>query len=396
MQPGPFAPLRERNYRVFFIGSVVSYLGSFCQGIAQSVLVYRLSQSTFLVGVVNFAQFAAVPVLAPWAGTLGDRLNRRRIILACQVAALVVAATLTALSAAGQVTVPVAAVLAALLGLTSAFSLPITRVFATSLVSERNLGRAVNLDSVAVNLARAAGPVLGSVIVHTASETWAFGFNAFSYLALIAALLIIGPRTQAPATSRPRVRDGLVALRRQPRLAALLLVVSACAVGADPTATLGPETAASFGGGERLAGLILGAFGAGGVIGALVAGAEADRNHRKIARLMSVLVAGLALFAIGGWLPLVLGGAALAGFGYLTSQTRSTAMLIRSTSDTERGRVMALWTIAFFGVRPIASLIDGAIGRRWGVEPAALAMAVPACVAIAVSWRLDRVDQNRA
>ncbi len=290
----------------------------------------------------------------------------------------------------------VVAVLAALLGLTSAFSLPITRVFATSLVSERVLGRAVNLDSVAVNLARALGPVLGAVIVANASETWAFGFNALSYLALIAALLIIGPRAQRPAAIRPRVRDGLVTLRRQPRLAASLLVVSACAIGADPAATLGPETAELFGGGERLAGLGLGAFGAGGVIGALVAGAEAKRHHRKVARLMTVLVAGVALFSLAGWLPLVLAGAELAGFGYLTSQTRSTAMLIRSTSDAERGRVMALWTIAFFGVRPIASLVDGAIGRRFGVAPAALAMAVPAAIAIAVSLHLDRADRRAA
>ena len=140
-----------------------------------------------------------------------------------------------------------------------------------------------------------------------------------------------------------------------------------------------------------MAGVILGCFGAGAVLGAFVAGAEARRHHRKVAVLLALLVVGTCVFALADWLPLVLGGTMLAGFGYLTSQTRTTTRLYRSIADNERGRVMALWSIAFIGTRPLASLVDGFIGSAVNVQVAALAMAVPAAGACALSvvYRYD-------
>src|SRR5262249_16730854 len=153
--PSALAPLRERDYRYYFIGNVLSNLGTFCQTIAQSLLVYELTNSTFLVGVVNFAQFIAILVLAPWTGAAADRFDRKQILIVSQAGAGVIAGMLTILSAAGYATAAVVIGAAGLLGLTNAFSFPTFRALLPSLVSNRNLGRAMNLDSVSVNLARA-------------------------------------------------------------------------------------------------------------------------------------------------------------------------------------------------------------------------------------------------
>ena len=390
-QPRALDPLKERNYRLFFIGNVTSNMGTFCQSIAQSLLVYQLTGSTFLVGVVNFAQFAAVPVLAPVAGAAADRFDRRRLLIITQVAAFGVAALLTVLAAIGAAPAWVVITLAGAIGVTSSIAFPINRTLVPALISDRNLGRAINLDSVSVNLARALGPISGAFIVANFGVSWAFGINALSYLALAALLVAVQPRPQAPRPAqRPRFLDGVKLVRHRPQLMLLLFIVAACAIAADPPVTLGPELAEHYGGGDTLAGVILGCFGAGAVIGAFVAGAEARRHHRKVAILLGLLVLGTTVFALATHLGFALAGTMLAGFGYLTSQTRTTTLLYRSIADSERGRIMALWSIAFIGTRPLASLVDGLIGSAVGVRTAALVMAVPAAIACGLSVAADR------
>ncbi|HKA05442.1 MAG TPA: MFS transporter, partial [Acidimicrobiales bacterium] len=236
-QPSPLAPLREPTYRRYFIGNVVSNLGSFCQAIAQSLLVYDLTGSSFLVGVVNFAQFIGVLVLAPWTGVAADRFDRRNLIITTQFAAGVVTGVLTILSALGYATAPVVIVCAGLLGISSAFAMPAFRAMIPQLVSPRNLGRAVNLDSVAVNLARALGPVGGAALVAALSPTWAFAINSISFFALCICLAGVHPEPQPPASRRVSFIDGLRSVRARPELAAMLFIVAACAVAADPATT---------------------------------------------------------------------------------------------------------------------------------------------------------------
>jgi sugar phosphate permease len=146
----------------------------------------------------------------------------------------------------------------------------------------------------------------------------------------------------------------------------------------------------SFGGGETLAGVILGGFGAGAVIGAFVAGAESARHHRKVAILLSLVVIGLVAFALSPWLAPALLGMVLAGFGYLASQTRTSTMMYRRISAQERGRIMAIWSVAFIGIRPLASLADGAIASWAGYQVATLVMTLPAAVAVFISIALGR------
>ena len=328
--PSALDPLREPSYRRYFIGNVVSNLGTFCQAIAQSLVVYNLTGSTFLVGVVNFAQFAALLVLVPWTGAAADRFDRKQLIIATQMAAGAITGTLTVLSALGLASAPVVIASAGLLGVTSAFAVPAFRAMIPQIVSERNLGRAVNLDSVAVNVARALGPVGGAALVASAGATSAFAINSASYFLLCFALAGVHPTPQPPAPpGTVRFRDGLRSVRDRPELAAMLFIVAACGVAADPPSTLGPEIAASYGGGDALAGLILGGFGFGAVLAAFLAGAEARRHHRRVALLLGVLVAGLVAFAFSPWLALTLVSVVTAGFGYLAAQTRTSTMMYR-------------------------------------------------------------------
>jgi MFS family permease len=389
-QPSALDPLREPSYRRYFIGNVVSNLGTFCQAIAQSLLVYNLTGSTFLVGVVNFAQFAALLVLVPWTGAAADRLDRKRLIIVTQAAAGAITGTLTVLSALGLASAPVVIACAGLLGVTSAFAVPAFRAMIPQIVTERNLGRAVNLDSVAVNVARAVGPVGGAALVASAGPTSAFAINSASYFLLCFALAGVHPTPQPVASGAVRFRDGLRSVRARPELAATLFIVAACGIAADPPGTLGPEIAASFGGGDALAGLILGGFGFGAVLAAFLAGAEAERHHRRVAVLLGVLVAGMVAFAFSPWLALTLLGVVTAGFGYLAAQTRTSSMMYRYVAPEERGRIMALWSVAFIGVRPIASLADGAIASVAGTTAATLAMTAPAAVAVVLSMVLAR------
>jgi MFS family permease len=263
------------------------------------------------------------------------------------------------------------------------------------LVSARNLGRAVNLDSVAVNVARALGPVGGAALVAALSPTWAFGINSLSFFGLCIALASVHPKPQAVPSSRVSFRDGLRSVRARPELAAMLFIVAACGIASDPPSTLGPEIAASFGGGDALAGLILGGFGAGAVLAAFVAGAESVRHHRKVAILLGVLLAGMVLFALSPWVALMLTGSVVAGFGYLASQTRTSSMMYRLIADHERGRIMAIWSVAFIGIRPIASLVDGAIAAVAGTAVATLAMALPVAAALVLSIVLQRRETRR-
>src|SRR5262249_41139649 len=272
-----------------------------------------------------------------------DRFDRRNLIITTQFAAGVVTGVLTILSALGYATAPVVIVCAGLLGISSAFAMPAFRAMIPQLVSPRNLGRAVNLDSVAVNLARALGPVGGAALVAALSPTWAFAINSISFFALCICLAGVHPEPQPPASGRVSFIDGLRSVRARPELAAMLFIVAACAVAADPATTLSPEAAASFGGSDTLAGLILGGFGAGAVLGAFVAGGESRRHHRKVAVLLSLVVLGLVTFALSPWLAPALAGMVLAGFGYLAAQTRTSTMMYRHVGAHERGRIMAIW-----------------------------------------------------
>lgn len=370
--------LRHRDFALFFSGNLLSNCGTWFQNIALALLVYRLTHSPFWVGAANFAQFIGVVILAPWAGSAADRFNRRALIVGTQLGATVVSAALAALVAAGWGTLPVVLGLALLLGFTTAFSTPALQAILPALVPREDLGAAVAMNSVTFNLARAVGPVAGALVVARLGIPWAIGVNALSYLALAAAVLVVHPAPQTHRSEHARLRDSIRMVREDHFLAVLLVVVAAVSLTMDPVSTLTPSFATRFfHHPDTWAGYLIGAFGAGAVIASVVPLREGTAPERRIGGMLLLLGGGMIAFGLTPSVAIAFPLLAVAGFGYLIGQTSATTLLQLEVSDEERGRVMALWSIAFLGSRPLASLLDGGLASLLGPRLATVLMTLP-------------------
>ncbi|GJG86977.1 hypothetical protein tb265_21580 [Gemmatimonadetes bacterium T265] len=289
--------------------------------------------------------------------------------------------------------------LALLLGLTTAFATPALQAVVPALVPRSDLGAAVAMNSVTFNLARAVGPVAGAVVVARLGIPWAIGLNALSYVALAGAVVALRADTPAPARggARPTLLDSIRRVRREPQLVLLLAVVAAVSVSLDPVNTLTPAFATRvFGRADTFAGVLIGAFGVGAVIASLLpANAPADEDAGAPSRVLPVALllfgAGLADFALAPRLGVALAALPVAGFGYLLAQTRATTAVQLGVADDERGRVMALWSVAFLGTRPVASLADGGLANLIGPRGTTLVFAGAVLVAAVAVVRGGRV-----
>jgi len=391
---GPAAALRligSRNFGPYFVGNAASASGTWFQNLAAALLIYRLTHSAFLLGVLNFSNFIPVLLLAPWAGSAADRFDRRRVLLVSQVLASLLSGSLAVLAWSGLARVWVVLVFALGLGVMSAFQNPTAQALIGDLVPSSELGSAVALNSMTFNLARAVGPALAGVSVSTLGVPATFAINSASYLLLIVGLLLVRPAERPRATrAETRLRESLKLVRAQPELLAFLLIVAAVGFAADPVNTEAPAFAHTFGRPDTEAGLIIGAFGAGAVAGAfLLVGRVAGSRRRMLATLV-LLAGGMIAFAATPWLPLGFGFLAVAGFGYLASNTSATSRLQLGVAANQRGRIMALWSVAFLGLRPVASLTDGALAGVFGVRTAGVVLAVPALAAAAAIGLLER------
>jgi MFS family permease len=380
-----------RNFGTFFIGNAVAATGTWFQNLAAALVVYRLTHDAFLLGVLNFCNFLPVLLLAPWAGAMTDRYDRRQLLITMQLAAAVLSAALAALAWGGFAAVWVVILFAALLGVASALASPASGAIIADLVPRKNLGSAVALNSMTFSLARGVGPALAAVSMRTLGTAATFGVSCGAYLVLVAALLLVrtGQRPR-PTRAQTQLRESLRLVRAEPELLALLLIVTAVGFASDPVNTEAPAFAHAFGRPDTDAGYIIGAFGCGAVVSALfVVGRVAGSSRRMLVTLL-LLVGGLVGFSISPKLPIGLAFLALAGVGYLTSNTSATSRLQLRVADAHRGRMMALWSVGFMGLRPAASITDGAIAAVFGVRVAGIALALPALgagVAILVSRR---------
>jgi predicted MFS family arabinose efflux permease len=229
------------------------------------------------------------------------------------------------------------------------------------------------------NLARAIGPASAAGVIATLGIPWAFAINSGSYLLLVAGLLLVRPREEERA-ERSSLRDSFRLLRVRPALVMALLVVMVAGFGSDPVNTESPAFAHAFGYSDTWAGVIVAFFGAGAVAAAFLVAGRVAGSRRRMAVTLGALGVGVLLFSVTPWLPLALPLLALAGFGYLGSNTSATTRLALGVEPWQRGRIMALWSIAFLGLRPVASLVDGAIAGAWGVRIAGVVLAVPALI----------------
>jgi MFS family permease len=391
---GPSAALRligHRNFLPYFIGNASSASGTWFQNLAASLFVYRHTHSPFLLGVLQFATFLPILVLAPWAGSAADRFDRRKLVLVSQLVATALGAALAALAWAGLAPVWVVMLVSLGLGVVSAFSAPASLALLADLVPRSHLQSAVALNSMTYNLARAVGPALAALSVRKLGIPASFAINSGSYLVLVVGVLLVQPAArQLARRGEARLRESLRLVRAEPRLLAFLLIVTAVGFASDPVNTEAPAFAHAFGRPDTDAGYLIGAFGAGAVSAAfLLAGRVAGSRRRMFATLV-VLGGGVIGFSLSPWLPVAYVFLALAGFGYLASNTSATSRLQLDVAEDQRGRIMALWSVAFLGLRPIASLTDGAIAGAFGVRPAGVVLALPALLAALAILEVER------
>lgn len=388
------AVLTDRNFAPYLLGNVLSQCGTWFQNIAQTLFVYRATGSVFLVGVVNLAQFAGVFVVGPWAGVIADRWERRMIVLWTQVFGGTVTAALAVLSATGLATVPLVLGVAFVLGIAQAFKVPSMLALVPQLVAPRNLDAAVSLNIVTFNAARAVGPVLGAVVVATLGVSAAFGVNSISFAALAGALLVVRPiDRRQPATGRPRLRQTLEEVWRRSDLRRMFLAGTCASIAIDPVTTLTPEFATEvFGGEDALVGWFVGAFGAGAVLAGLWVPQRPPPTDRVLSGRLLLLAGSLVGFAAMPWVIPAMVLLVSAGFWFIGMAAAALARVQRRTDASSHGRLMALWSMAFMGSRPIAALLDGSLATVMGVRWATLALAGPA---ILVGTRLLLGSEGR-
>ena len=376
--------VRRREFGPYFLGNALSASGTWFQNLAAALLIYRLTHSALLLGVLNFSQFIPILVLTPWAGSVADRVDRRRLLFVSQSLAVALAGGLAALAWGGLASTWVVIGDTLCLGVVSAFSAPAQQALIVSLVREREVPTAVALNSMTFNLARVLGPTGAALSVRYLGIPASFAINAASFAVFVAALFVIGPRPQEKASrEEARVRDSIRLLREKPELAALLAIVAVVGFGSDPVNTLSPAFAHAFGRHDTVAGFIVGAFGAGAVTAAFVVAGRVAGSRARMTLTLLLLGSGVAAFSLSPWLPLGFVLLFVGGFGYLASNTAATTRLQLGVGESQRGRIMALWSLAFLGLRPFASLVDGAIARVWGVRTAGVALAAPALLAAA-------------
>lgn len=361
--------LRHRNFRLFLTGQIFALVGYWIQMVAQSWLLYRLTESATLLGVLAFAASVPILLLSPLAGLWSDRWNLHRAMFATQVLELLQAATLAALALAGIIAPWHIITLAMLLGILVAIELPIRHAYLLELVDgKEDLPNAIALTSLMANSGRLVGPAIAGVLIGLLSEAHCFLINALTYIAVVISFLMIRTRPQPRAAVRTPMLTGLregfsYAWHTLP-IRALLLVLAVMAFVATPYAALMPVMVRdAFGGNAEDMGFLMGASGLGAICGTLYLASRA--NARGLVRLIIIagFAAGAALVLFANMpstlyaLPLLV----IIGAGILVTSVSVNTILQTIVDDDKRGRVMSLYTVSFLGIAPFGALAAGAL-----------------------------------
>lgn len=398
-----FRSLRNHNYRLYFFSQIVSMSGTWMQSVAQGWLVLSLTGSGVAVGVTVGLQFGPVLLLGAWGGTLADRVDKRKLLVATQAAPAVLALVLGVLTATGTVTVWMIWVLAGLTGATIALGIPALQSFLYEMVGPEDVANAVGLNSVVINLSRVIGPIFGAVLIPTVGVAACFFVNAASFAAVIAALLLMRSselhRSKPVARERGQVVAGLRYAWRTPSLRVplvMLAVISTLAYNYSVVLPLLTKDVFGRGGGSN--GALWSAMGVGALAGALLL---ASRSRPSRVLLVGgafafgavTMALSLAPTYYAGMVLLVLIGATAVLF---TSTTN--ALLQLNAVDAMRGRVMALWSIVFLGSTPVGGLLTGllahGVGVRWTIAVGGLVTLATAAGALAALRHRTMVEEG--
>jgi MFS family permease len=393
--------LRHRNYRLYFFGQMLSLTGTWMQNIAQAWLIYRLTDSAALLGLISFTSQAPVFLLSSLGGVAADRFNRHRLVITAQVAAMVLASILALLALTETIQVWQVFLLAGLLGTINAIDIPARQSFIADIVDRPDLPNAIALYSSVFNGARIVGPAVAGVLVAAVGEGWCFFINAVSFIPVLLSLYCMRVAAQPRRlTQTSPLADVVEAFRfvrhHQPIRTVLIMLAALCLLGTPYVALMPIFADRVLDGGAHGLGLLMGAAGCGALIGGIALAARV--STRGLARWIAGATAGfgatLALFALSHhfWLSAAL----LVGVGLfmLVSMAASNTLIQSLVPDPLRGRVMAIYSMTIMGAGPVGALLAGAVAEAIGAQ---LTVGIGAIACVLVSfWFRGRLPQLRS
>lgn len=368
-----FRVFRHRNYRLYFVGMLVSLVGSWMQSVAQGWLVYDLTGSPLLLGVAAFAGQIPLFFGSPFGGAVADRLDKRTVLLFTQGGSMVQATVLAALTFAGVINVWEVIVLSLLLGIVNAIDVPTRQAFIFEMVGREDLRPAIALNSIMFNIARVIGPSIAGLLVALAGEGVCFAFNAVSYGAVLASLLLMQVAKRQRHSHETPWKDmklGFHYVRAHPQIRTVLLLIGAASFFGGPYLSLMPVFARDvlYQGSEGL-GFLMACIGVGALMGAYVVSVIPDR----LVAFMPVVAAalfgfGLILFSQSHiyWLSLVL--VVPTAFSLMLQGASTNALIQHISQEHMRGRVLSFYSLAFLGMLPWGSLLIGWLSDKYNVQ----------------------------
>jgi len=372
-----FAAFRHPNFRIFYSGYVVSLTGIWMQRVAQSWLVLDLTGSAFYVGLIEALGTLPVLLFTLYAGAVADRVSKHRMVIATQAFAMIVALGFAAMVWLDLATIGAIAVLAALLGVATAFDIPARQSFFVEIVGKDDLASAIALNASAFNATRVVGPAIAGILIGALGVAACFLFNGLSYIAVLAALLAMRlppfRRSAVPTRSAwSNILEGLRYASTEPRTRVLLLNVAVMSICGLPALTLMPVLARlELGQGAREYGWMMSAVGGGALIGALAVATFAARIPKGRVVGWAAGLFGVSVAAVGfsGSVFVALVALTALGLAMITTTALTNTLLQTLVPDALRGRVVSVYTFSFVGMAPIGSFLGGAAAERFGVGP---------------------------
>jgi MFS family permease len=398
-----FASLRNRNYRLYFTGQVISVSGTWMQRLAQAWLILRLTHNNgFWLGVESGLQFLPMLLFGAWGGVIADRFDKRRLLYGTQTAAGLLALGLGLIVWADVATLPIVFAFSVLLGCTNAIDNPARQTFVLEMVGREELPNAVGLNSVVMNSSRVVGPAIGGILIEAVGLAPCFFINAASYVAVIVALSMMNKSALMPAPLVPKakgqLREGFRYVWSERGLRTPLLMMAVIGTLAFNFQVVIPLISTKiFDLGAGGFGALTAVMGAGAVVGGLAAASRRGVSYRRLLSLtfaMGIAILGAAVAPTLATEVLALFVMGLTSFAFIA--TANTTLQLTARPDM-RGRVMALYSIAFLGSTPIGSPIIGWISATWGPRIGFAVGGVSAIGAgIAAAWSLSRATADSA
>jgi len=394
--------LRHRNYRLYFVGQLVSVMGTWMQTVAQSFLVLDLTHSGTALGLVTAVRFLPILVFGPAGGLFADRRDKRRILYVTQTLSGVLAAIFAILTGTHLIQMWSVYLLALALGFVNVFDNPARQSFISEMVPPDDLPNAVTLNSVSINLARVFGAALGGVLAAVLGLALCFGCNAISFAAVLVSLAAMNGALLYPARpvkrSKGQIREGLRYVRETPALLVPLLMIALVGTLAWEFQVTLPLMASNvFGGGAAKYGVMASVMGVGAVVGGLISAARSRPRARSLC--VAAVGWGIAITAaaLAPTLPLELVALVFVGYGSITFNSYAKTTLQLAADPTMRGRVMALWFLAWQGSTPLGGPLVGWIAQEAGARSSLIIGGVPTliCGLLALP-ALTRVDRKAA